>query len=67
MWRAIRICYLFLKFKNKSGGGPPPPPIPRDDGTRRINNNHDPDYEVIEFGQQYTNAPPLPQKNGNGK
>lgn len=33
-----------------------PPPIPKK------NNQPDPDYEVIEFGQQYSNAAPIPIK-----
>lgn len=36
--------------------GPKPPPLP----SKRI--NVDPDYEVIDFSQTYSNAPPLPIK-----
>lgn len=38
-----------------------PPPIPKK------NNQPDPDYEVIEFGQQYSNAAPIPIKIEGGE
>ncbi|RZC33722.1 IBR domain containing protein [Asbolus verrucosus] len=51
--------------KYKSGSGAPPPPIPAEEKPRQSfsKNSQEPDYEVIEFGQQYSNAPPLPVKN----
>lgn len=66
LWLSIKTFIdndVFLQ--NKSGSsGIPPPPVPRDDHTKRHSdmlqkqNNHEPDYEVIEFGQ-YSNAPLL--------
>lgn len=41
--------------------------MPKEDIHKRslTKSSQDPDYEVIEFGQQYCNAPPLPEKTGN--
>lgn len=53
--------------------GIPPPPVPKEEkisphfNHKNLSSHHqEPDYEVIEFGQ-YTNAPPLPTKNGSGE
>ncbi|XP_017774762.1 PREDICTED: uncharacterized protein LOC108561373 isoform X2 [Nicrophorus vespilloides] len=66
----LRMARNMPQWVNKTGGGPPPPPVP-DDRTKSLSRSskkyqqsNDPDYEVIDFGQQYCNAPPLPAKNG---
>ncbi|CAH0557576.1 unnamed protein product [Brassicogethes aeneus] len=66
----LRLARNMPQWVNKSGSSAPPPPLPKEQSS--IKNKQykqkieEPDYEVIEFGQQYSNAPPLlPAKNGN--
>ncbi|XP_018564657.1 uncharacterized protein LOC108906015 isoform X2 [Anoplophora glabripennis] len=66
----LRLARNMPQWVNKSGiSGIPPPPVPKEEKNKQSNHKNigshqEPDYEVIEFGQ-YTNAPPLPTKNGS--
>ncbi|XP_063922547.1 E3 ubiquitin-protein ligase lubel isoform X3 [Zophobas morio] len=61
----LRLARNMPQWVYKSGSGAPPPPVPLEEKTHPpfSKNLPEPDYEVIEFGQQYSNAPPLPIKN----
>jgi E3 ubiquitin-protein ligase RNF31 len=61
----LRLARNMPQWVYKSGSGAPPPPVPAEEKPRQSfsKNSQEPDYEVIEFGQQYSNAPPLPVKN----
>ncbi|XP_066156039.1 E3 ubiquitin-protein ligase lubel isoform X2 [Euwallacea fornicatus] len=58
----LRMARNMPQWVNKSGSsGIPPPPVPPDSKDHlnvKHQQNQEPDYEVIEFGQ-YSNAPPL--------
>ncbi|GJQ83843.1 hypothetical protein Trydic_g5700 [Trypoxylus dichotomus] len=62
----LRMARSMPQWVNKTGGGPPPPPVPTESKSTSglpKKSEKEPDYEVIEFGGQYSNAPPLPAKN----
>ncbi|XP_060517508.1 E3 ubiquitin-protein ligase lubel-like isoform X1 [Cylas formicarius] len=57
----LRLARNMPQWVNKSGSsGIPPPPVPKDENViSRYTNKHpgqEPDYEIIDFGQQYSNA-----------
>ncbi|XP_044267798.1 E3 ubiquitin-protein ligase lubel isoform X5 [Tribolium madens] len=60
----LRLAKNMPQWVYKTGSGAPPPPIPVEEKSHSsFSKNQEPDYEVIEFGQQYSNAPPIPIKN----
>ncbi|XP_064212934.1 E3 ubiquitin-protein ligase lubel isoform X6 [Tribolium castaneum] len=59
----LRLAKNMPQWVYKTGSGAPPPPIPIEEKPHSsFSKTQEPDYEVIEFGQQYSNAPPIPIK-----